>query len=119
MRLSILPAALALATLVPATALSQQGLGRLLVNTGLVKSDFAALHAASAELYGSEAPALGDETIWQNTETGAHGTVEIVAMSEDCIELRHLFRAKGAQQSQSYDARRCKGEDGRWLIAPE
>ncbi|MEO1776749.1 MAG: hypothetical protein AAFS07_17555 [Pseudomonadota bacterium] len=112
-------AALALLTLAVAAPAQGQGLGGVLEQTGLEKEDRALMTAAAASLYTAEAPAIGDETIWKNQATGAHGTVEITAFDGSCVGLRHLFMARGRTEADRFDSRRCKDESGDWKLALE
>lgn len=113
MKNAIAPLAIAALATLPTLA-AAQGLGGLLRDTGLKTEDYDMMRAAAAELYTAESPAIGDETIWKNTETGSFGTVEITALDDTCANVRHLARAGNSRTTVPFEARWCKGADGTW-----
>lgn len=74
------------------------------------------MQGAAAELYTAEDPQVGSETIWQNPDSGAYGTVELTAFDGRCAELRHLFAARGRTPSV-FVSRRCKNDQGEWKLS--
>jgi surface antigen len=94
---------------------SAQGLRGVIKETNLTDEDISLMKAAAAELYAVEDPKVGAETIWQNPDSGAHGTVELTAFDGQCAELRHLFAARG-RQPEAVVSRRCNNDQGEWKL---
>ncbi|MEM1382203.1 MAG: hypothetical protein AAF713_06450 [Pseudomonadota bacterium] len=83
-------------------------------------SDYQAARDAGATLYDGVDPALGAMAEWANAETGSTGTVEITEIGEGpCIRLHHIATIAAKGKTVEANGRRCQGDDGRWLIAPE
>jgi hypothetical protein len=84
---------------------------------GLTNDDVRIASAEAAKLYEAGTVEIGAESVWQNSETGSHGKVEITAFDGRCVGIEHLFRSGRTEQVHRVEARRCKGEDGVWRLA--
>lgn len=99
-----------------AAPLAAQGLGRQLSRAGLTQADVDIMVAEGATLYRNGNATTGDDTIWQNPETDAHGMAEITAVEDDCITIAYRFRTTRQTNLQTVEIRRCL-VDGRWLLS--
>ncbi|MEM1275286.1 MAG: hypothetical protein AAGH74_02070 [Pseudomonadota bacterium] len=87
-------------------------------NAGITNDDYKLMTDASASLYEADTVVVGAETLWSNTETGAFGTVEIAEFDGTCVTMTHLVQVKKTGKNSQLNTRRCKADDGRWLITP-
>ncbi|MEM9043277.1 MAG: hypothetical protein AAGC81_01175 [Pseudomonadota bacterium] len=85
---------------------------------GITNDDYKLMTDAAASLYEAETVEAGAETLWSNPESGAFGTVEIAAFDGTCVVMTHLVRVKKTDKNSRINSRRCKADDGRWLITP-
>lgn len=95
-----------------------QGLLNTFKEVGLTNEDFERLRSAAESLYTGENPTVGSKTIWKNEETRSHGEVELKAFDGRCATIEHLFRVGSRNEVHRMPARRCKADDGSWMIAP-
>lgn len=107
--------ALVLITAMPAAA----QLSRTLEGQGLNRSDQRMALEAAATLWADDNPEVGESATWSNTETSTQGRVDVTAFDGRCVTVQHgILPGNGAAPYQVED-RRCRAEDGRWLIAAE
>lgn len=95
-----------------------QGLMNTFKEVGLSNEDFERLRSAAESLYTGENPTVGSKAIWKNEETRSHGEVELTDFDGRCATMEHLFRVGSRNEVHRVPARRCKSEDGNWMIAP-
>lgn len=86
---------------------------------GLNNDDYEILKNEAEALYTAADPKVGDEGIWSNPVTGAHGSVELIQFDGTCATMAHAIRTPKTRDIHRLNSRRCKADDGRWLIAPE
>ena len=79
---------------------------------------FGRLRSAEKSLYTVESPVIGSKAIWKNEETRSHGEVELKSVEDRCATVEHIFRVGSKDEVHKFNSRRCRAEDGRWLIAP-
>lgn len=96
---------------------SANSLLRQIDRTGLTQQDLNAMVRAGGTLYADSNARPGDDTIWSNPETGAHGSVEISTVSDDCVGLIYKFSTRRQPRIHTVQTRRCL-EDGKWRLAP-
>ena len=111
---------LALGALIATLALpaKAESIAIALRNAGITNDDYKLMTDAAASLYEAEAVTAGAETLWSNPETGAFGTVEIADFDGTCVTMVHLVRIAKTDTNSQLNTRRCKADDGRWLITP-
>lgn len=117
-RMNKFASTLALATVLFAGTAQAQFLLDQAQGVGLSNDDYGELKAAAASLYEAADPKVGDETIWSGENGGSHGTVELTAFDGTCATLRHAFRTDRRGEVFRTQEKRCKADDGRWLITP-
>jgi surface antigen len=105
------------AALIAAPAAGQ--IARSLEAQGMSREDTRLLLDAAASLYEGGDPQVGDVADWANPETGSEGTVTVTAFDGRCVTLGHSIRPGGGAAPVEETARRCRAEDGRWLIPAE
>lgn len=86
---------------------------------GMSRADTRLLLDAAASLYASGDPQIGDSADWANPETGASGTVEVTAYDGRCVTLLHEILPGNDAAPIETTGRRCRADDGRWLIPAE
>lgn len=93
-------------------------LARILRQTNLTPGDIELANGAAQVLFDRSSAAPGQRNSWQNPDTGAQGTVEVVRVEQggNCISVRHVTQPKDKPQ-RVFTMRRCKG-DGVWMLAP-
>lgn len=101
-----------------ATGSHAQGLMNTFRDIGLSNEDFGRLRTAEKSLYTVDSPVIGSKAIWKNEETRSHGEVELKSVEERCATVEHVFRVGSTSDVHKFNSRRCRAEDGRWLIAP-
>ena len=98
---------------------TQGSIGDSLNDIGLTRDDYQLLAQEAASLYMAASPQVGDKGEWANQETKSHGTVTISEVEENCVSLAHLFRVGSTKKVYEFSSRRCRNEDGEWLLAPK
>lgn len=116
--MKLIPIALATVCVAFATGAHAQFFLDQAKGVGLTNDDYAEMKSASEDLYLSDAPQVGDETIWRSEKGGGYGTVELESFDGTCAIVKHAFRT--ARRGEVFRGReqRCKADDGRWLITP-
>ncbi|NNU82226.1 hypothetical protein HMH01_17455 [Halovulum dunhuangense] len=89
-----------------------------LARTGLSQADVDIMVREGAALYTRGDVQVGDDTVWSNPQTRAHGLVEVTAVAGDCVTLGYKFRTASRAGVQQYVSRRCRMADGRWQLTP-
>lgn len=100
------------------SAVLAQGLMNTFKEVGLNNDDFGHLRSAAESLYTAESPTIGSKATWQNADTQSHGEVELTEFDGTCATMEHVFRVGATKEVYKMPGRRCKSEDGQWLIAP-
>lgn len=93
-----------------------QGFVKQLARTGMIQQDVDIMVAAGSELYARGGATVGDDTIWLNPETDAHGMAEITEVDGNCVRIAYRFRTVRRPALQTIEARRCL-ENGRWVLS--
>lgn len=114
MRRAILVFALALA---PAAQVQANPVVQQLARTGLTQEDINVMVQAGSTLYVGRRASVGDDTIWSNPTTGAHGMIEVTSVQGACVGVDYRFRANDRKRLQTVASRRCLSE-GRWVLTP-
>jgi hypothetical protein len=84
---------------------------------GLDRTDTRMAIDAAATLWADDNPEVGESATWRNAETGSEGRVDVTAFDGRCVTVQHAITpGNGAAPAESI-TRRCRAEDGRWLIA--
>lgn len=113
---ALIAAAMTSATMT--SAVLAQGLMNTFKEVGLNNDDFGHLRSAAESLYTAESPTIGSKATWQNADTQSHGEVELTEFDGTCATMEHVFRVGATKEVYKMPGRRCKSEDGQWLIAP-
>lgn len=108
--------AAAVAGIIAAAPAAAQGFLRQLERTGLTQEDVNTMVAQGAELYRNGGASVGDDTVWQNLNTGAHGLAEITEVDDSCVRIAYRFITTRRDTLQTIEVRRCL-QDGQWLLA--
>jgi hypothetical protein len=90
---------------------------RQLSKSGLVQEDINIMARAARQLYVAGNATVGDDTIWMNPATDAHGMAEVIEVRDGCVRIAHKFHARGKRGVQVVTIRRCPVE-GRWRLSP-
>lgn len=98
------------------TSSSAKSLAKIMSDSGLSPEDFTIMTEQAATLYSTGSPRKGATTDWKNDASLSYGTVELVAMQQNCALLRHMVHPKGAQKAREIRTRRCKTSDGKWIL---
>ena len=114
MRRTLLILALALA---PAVQAQANAVVQQLARTGLTQEDINVMVQAGSTLYVGGRAQVGDDTIWSNPATGAHGMIEVTSVQGNCVGVDYRFRANDRKALQTVASRRCLS-DGRWVLTP-
>jgi hypothetical protein len=96
---------------------SANSLLRQIENTGLTQEDINMMVRSGGGLYADGNAKPGDDTIWSNPETGAHGSVEVSTVSGNCVGLSYKFMTRRKPQIHTVQTRRCL-DNGQWRLAP-
>lgn len=99
-----------------ATPIYAQGIGRQLARTGLTQEDVGVMVERGSSLYRNGGAQVGDDTVWQNPETGAHGLAEITDVEGNCIRIAYRFITTKQKSLQSVVLRRCL-TNGEWVLS--
>lgn len=99
-----------------AAPLYAQGIGRQLARTGLTQEDVSIMVDRGATLYRNGGAQVGVDTVWQNSETGAHGLAEITEVEGNCIRIAYRFITTKQTSLQTLEFRRCL-QDGAWVLS--
>lgn len=99
-------------------AVQAKPLSRIISELGLTPADFEVLSATADAMLTSSAPSTGQEREWVNDATGSKGTIRVVGVQDNCVDLQHFVRPAGADQTRQVKTRRCRDADGNWLLAP-
>ena len=99
-----------------ATPLAAQGFIKQLSRIGMTQEDVNLMVAAGAELYTGGNASVGDDTIWQNPQTNAHGLAEITEVDGNCIRIAYRFRTTKQKALQTMETRRCL-TNGEWILS--
>lgn len=86
---------------------------------GVSREDTRLLLDTAATLWESGNPEVGDSADWANPETGASGTVEVTEYDGRCVTVLHEIMPGNDAAPIEETGRRCRAEDGRWLIPAE
>lgn len=98
------------------TTSNAKSLAKIMSNSGLSPEDFTIMGEQAATLYSTSSPRTGATADWKNDASQSFGTVELVAMQQNCALLRHLVHPKGAQKAREIRTRWCKTSDGTWIL---
>ena len=99
-----------------ATPLVAQSIGKQLARTGLTQEDVNIMVETGSELFVSGNATVGDDTVWQNPETDAHGLAEVLEVADNCVRIAYKFRTTKQPDLRVVSIRRCL-VDGKWLLA--
>lgn len=117
MRHVLLPLALAAAAMLVPPAAEANTILRQLARTGLTQEDLTIMMRQGGTLYTDRRATPGSDTIWSNPATGAHGLVEVITVSGDCVTLAYKFRTTRRPAIQTVETRRCLTDSG-WVLTP-
>lgn len=98
------------------TTSNAKSLAKIMSDSGLTPEDFTIMGEQAATLYATGSPSKGATAKWKNDASQSYGTVELVEMQQDCALMRHLVHPKGAQKAREIRTRRCKTNDGTWVL---
>ena len=105
-----------LAAVLSTTEAQAQSIAKILSESGLLPQDFEIMSAQAATLYKNGNPRKGATTRWKNDASRSHGTVELVAIQQNCALLRHIVYPKGIKTAREIRMRRCKTTEGKWIL---
>jgi hypothetical protein len=116
---SVIMAALMAAVLAGVAIEASAQISQILRRTGLTPEDYQQVTTAANELFVSGDPRPGASVDWVNDETGASGRAEILSVEGGCATVGHTFRSTrqvgGRDAERSFQLRRCRMDDGRWV----
>lgn len=98
-------------------AVQAKPLSRIISEMGLSPDDFEVLNATANAMFASGTPSAGQEREWINEDTGSKGTIRVLGVQGDCVDLQHFVRPAGADQTRQVRTRRCRDAEGNWLLA--
>ncbi len=89
-------------------------------NLGLTPEEMGLAGSAAESLYAKPGVQPGQTARWKSETSPAEGSVEVVDVSEAgrCVAFVHRVRPKPDAREQPMELRRCKSDDGRWILAP-
>lgn len=101
--------------------LTAPAFGQLGVTIDLRDSDIAMAAAAAAKLYENLDTPVGATESWNNPQTGASGTVTLIARMNpnglECRRLHHVIKVRSQGDPFNFMFDRCL-IDGRWRTYP-
>jgi hypothetical protein len=112
----LLAGLICLATVLSCTTSNAKPISKILSESGLSPEDFVIMTEQSATLYETGTPSWGSTTQWQNDDTRSYGVVELVEVQGNCVILRHFVHPKGVQKVRQIRMRRCKADNGNWIL---
>jgi hypothetical protein len=112
----LLAGLICLATVLSCTTSNAKPIAKILSQSGLSPEDFVIMTEQSATLYQTGTPRKGASTKWQNDDTRSYGVVDLVLVQANCVYLRHFVHPKGVKQAREIRMRRCKTDDGTWIL---
>ena len=117
MRLVII--ATALSILVVAGPASAQ-MSSFFRNLGLTPEEMELAGGAAESLYTKPGIRSGQTASWKSKTSQASGSVEVVGVTDAgrCVAFVHRVRPIPDGREQPMELRRCKSDDGRWILAP-
>jgi hypothetical protein len=86
---------------------------------GVSREDTRLLLDTAATLWEGGTPQVGNMAEWANPETGASGTVKVTDYDGRCVTVLHEIQPGEGKAPLQSTGRRCRAEDGRWLIPAE
>jgi hypothetical protein len=122
MRVRAIATAAAFVAALSAPAVAQRALVDFMKEAGLGNAEVESMTAAEAALYGKADVAPGAVETWATPQAEGVARVTFVGPRADgrpCVAIRHAITPKGRTQIIDVPVRRCRMDDGRWLIAAE
>lgn len=101
-----------------ACAAEAQPLSRIIARMGLSPADFAVVDATVNSLLNSGTVSVGQMRSWTNEQTGSSGTVRVNGVRDNCVRLQHVFQAGNSNNSREVRTRRCRDQNGNWILTP-
>lgn len=89
-----------------------------LAKSGFTPEDLDLMAATEARLYTPNIQKTGSRLSWSNPGSGASGSVTLESVQGACVELHHLAHKKDRPAPVELRRRKCRADDGRWLLAP-
>ncbi|MEX0276657.1 MAG: hypothetical protein AB3N19_04000 [Ruegeria sp.] len=117
MKAWILSALVTVAALTNGGVVGAKPLSRIISELGLTPEDFEVLNATANAMFASGTPSAGQEREWINDNTGSKGTIRVLGVRDNCVDLQHFVRPAGADQTRQARTRRCRDSEGNWLLA--
>jgi hypothetical protein len=98
---------------------SEAQLAKILRQTNLTPEDMALANGAAQTLFEKPGLRTGQVSSWQNSESGASGTVTVLRIEQGgaCVTVRHDAQPADKPQRQ-FTMRRCKDSEGTWMLVP-
>ena len=87
---------------------------------GLTPEEINLAGAAAEDLYAKPGVQAGQTTEWKSETSTAMGTVEVLKVTDGgrCVAFVHRVRPNPDAREQPMELRRCKSDDGRWVLSP-
>ena len=86
--------------------------------TGLSQQDIDVMSKTAAGLYQTGTPRVGRTESWSNAETGAKGSVKLVAFRNNCAYLQHFIITTRRPTAQEFRFTQCRDAAGNWVLTP-
>ena len=89
-------------------------------NLGLTPEEMNLAGSAAESLYAKPGVRLGQTARWGSDTSEASGVVEVLDVTEGgrCVAFVHRVRPTPDAREQPMELRRCKSDEGRWILSP-
>jgi hypothetical protein len=89
-------------------------------NLGLTPEEINLAGATAESLYAKTGVKSGQSASWKSETSPATGSVEVLNVTDGgrCVAFVHRVRPKPDGREQPMELRRCRSEDGKWILAP-
>ena len=89
-------------------------------NLGLTPVEINLAGTAAEQLYAKPGVRAGQTAKWKSETSPAAGSVEVLHVTDGgrCVAFVHRVRPKPDAREQPMELRRCRSDDGRWILAP-
>jgi hypothetical protein len=89
-------------------------------NLGLTPNEMDLARAAAESLYEKAGVVPGKSAEWTSETSSAAGSVEVLDVTDGgrCVRFVHRVRPEPDARQQPMELRRCRSDEGKWILAP-
>lgn len=93
------------------------------MSTGLLQlsdADVKILTDTALTLYEKDDVKPGDSAVWEDEATGTRGKMVVTEVTREpqlCVSIQHVVKPAGQSDLVVFVIRRCRADNGEWLVA--